>query len=56
MLIARNDCWTGDAPAGADPTRAVVTLPGGEPRLVRAQVGFGMWLDGDPGTLHAFCP
>lgn len=55
-LAAAHDCWTDDAPAGVVPAHAVVTLPGDRPRVVPADVGFGIWLDGDPGTLHAFCP
>ncbi len=56
-LIAAHDCWSGDAP---DPTvipgKAVVTLPGAEPALLPADVGFEIWLEGRPGTVHAFCP
>ena len=55
-LVAAHDCWTDDAPAGVVPGHAVVTLPGAHPRVVPADVGFGIRLDGDPGTLHAFCP
>jgi hypothetical protein len=50
-------CWSDAAPAGApDPQHAVVTLPGESPRVVPADVGFGIWLEGKPGTLHGFCP
>ena len=56
-LLARHHCWTGEAPAGApDPGHAVVTIHGGRPHLVDAAVGFGIWLEGDPGVLHGFCP
>lgn len=56
-LVGRHDCWTGAAPAGAPvPSHAVVTRPGRRAQLVDADVGFGIWLDGDPGVLHAFCP
>jgi hypothetical protein len=55
-LIAKRDCWTGRAPENTIPGHAIVTLPGTEPAMVKADVGFGIWLDGDPGTLHAFCP
>jgi hypothetical protein len=55
-LFRQNGCWNGDAPAGAVPTHALVTLPGKGPVLVAADVGFGIWQDGDPGELHAFCP
>ena len=55
-LLRRNHCWTGQAPAGVTPSHAVVTLPDAEPALVGAEVGFGIWLDGDPGVLHGFCP
>jgi len=55
-LLRRHGCWTGQAPAGVTPTHAVVTLPGAEPALVAAEVGFGIWLDGDPGVVHGFCP
>jgi hypothetical protein len=54
-LVERRDCWTGEAPAGVVPGHAVVTLPGERAALVPAEVGFGIWLDGDPGRLHAFC-
>jgi hypothetical protein len=56
-LVADHGCWTGAAP---DPTvipgSAVVTLPGREPALVPADIGFEIWLEGRPGTVHAFCP
>lgn len=56
-IVRSEGCWTGAAPAGAAlPSRALVTLPGGRPRLVRDTVGYAIWLDGRPGTLHAFCP
>ncbi len=55
-LVRANACWYGQAPADAGiPGHAVVTLPGQEPRLVRSQVGFDIWLEGRPGRLHAFC-
>ena len=56
LLVDRNACWTAVAPAGAEPTRAVVTLPGERPRVVRAATGFRIWLEGEPGVVHAFCP
>lgn len=57
VLMAEHGCWSDAAPAGAPaPTRAVVTLPDGGPRLATAEVGYGIWLDGDPGVLHGFCP
>lgn len=55
-LLTDHGCWSGQAPAGAVPGHAVVTLPGAEPTLVPADVGYGIWLDGDPGELHGFCP
>lgn len=56
-LVAAHRCWTGAAPAGAPaPTRAVVSLPGRGPALVGAEVGYGVWLDGDAGVVHGFCP
>lgn len=55
-LVARHDCWTGDAPTGAEPTHAVVTLPGSGAERTSARTGFDIWLDGAPGVLHAFCP
>ena len=55
-LLEDNHCWVGRAPDGAAPTHAVVTLPGSEPALVAAEVGFGIWLEGEPGVLHGFCP
>lgn len=55
-LMETNGCWTGAAPAGVVPTHAVVTLPGAAPALTDADVGYGIWLDGDPGELHGFCP
>lgn len=56
-LITDHQCWTGAAPdPDVIPGHAVVTLPGAFPELVPSAVGFGIWLEGDPGTLHAFCP
>jgi len=55
-LLDGHGCWMGQAPDGVAPTHAVVTLPGSEPALVAADVGFGIWLEGDPGVLHGFCP
>lgn len=54
-LVAENDCWTGEAPADVIPGHAVVTTPGRPPHLAPAARGFAIWLDGAPGTLHAFC-
>lgn len=54
-LVAGHDCWSGAAPAGAEPHHAVVTRPGGRARVVAARVGFGIWLGDAPGVLHAFC-
>jgi hypothetical protein len=55
-LFRQHGCWSGEAPAGAVPTHALVTLPGEQPALVAADVGYGIWLDGDAGQLHGFCP
>lgn len=56
-LLARHGCWTGPAPAGSPaPGHAVVTLPGARARLVAADVGFAIWLEHAPGTVHGFCP
>jgi hypothetical protein len=55
-LFADNGCWEGEAPADVTPTHALVTLPGELPTLVSADVGYGIWLDGDAGQLHGFCP
>ncbi|MFC4784542.1 hypothetical protein ACT8ZV_08715 [Nocardioides sp. MAHUQ-72] len=55
VLVERHACWTGAAPHGVVPTRAVVTRPGERARIVPARVGFDIWLDGRPGVLHAFC-
>lgn len=54
-LIERNDCWADDAPKDVIPGHAVVTLPGQDPKVAHADVGFAIWLDGRPGTVHAFC-
>jgi hypothetical protein len=56
LLFRQNGCWNGEAPAGVVPTHALVTLPGKEPALVAADVGFGIWIDGAAGQLHGFCP
>lgn len=48
-------CWTGEAPEGVEPRHAVVSLPGKGAEVVPAKVGLAIWLDGAPGTLHAFC-
>lgn len=55
-LISHHHCWTGTAPKDVIPGHAVVTLPGHRARLVPADRGFAIWLDGAPGVLHAFCP
>ena len=56
-LVEEHGCWSDAAPVGApEPQHAVVTLPGGKPRLVDASVGYAIWLEGRPGTLHGFCP
>ena len=55
-LIERHGCWVGDAPADVIPGHAIVSLPGEGARRVASDVGFGIWLDGDPGKLWAFCP
>jgi hypothetical protein len=56
-LIEKHDCWSGEAPENAPiPGHAVVTLPGGRPRVMSADVGFGIWLYHEPGVVHAFCP
>ena len=54
-IIDRYDCWNGTAPKGDVPAHAVVALPGRIARRVPADVGFGIWHDGDPGVLYAFC-
>lgn len=56
-LVSRHHCWSGESPPGApDATRAIVTLPDDRTRVVPADTGFGIWLEGDPGVVHAFCP
>jgi len=55
-LFRQHGCWNGEAPAGAVPTHALVTLPGKRAALVSADVGYGIWLDGHAGQLHGFCP
>ncbi len=56
-LIHQHHCWSGEAPKEAPiPGHAVVTLPGGRPRVMSADVGFGIWLYREPGVVHAFCP
>jgi len=55
-LFRQHGCWNGEAPAGAVPTHALVTLPGKRAALVSADVGYGIWLDGHTGQLHGFCP
>lgn len=64
-LVAKHDCWTGEAPEGVIPERAVVSLPRKQPAVVKSDVGFDIWLGPDstpnsgderPGTVHAFCP
>ena len=55
-LIERHQCWTGEQPADVEqPGHAVVTLPGGRPQIMHADVGYGIWLYHEPGVLHAFC-
>ena len=56
-LLEAHGCWTDAAPAGApEPRHAVVSRPGGRPKLVAADVGYGIWLEGEAGVLHGFCP
>lgn len=56
-LNVEHDCYTGQNPTpGVDPRYAVVTLPGEDPALLPSTVGFGIWLNGDPGQHHSFCP
>lgn len=54
-LIADNGCWTGEGPADVIPGHSVVDVGNG-PELALSDVGFGIWLDGDPGKVYAFCP
>lgn len=57
-MMEKNGCYTGDAPARVGefgPSKALVTLPGKKPRIYPADVGYSIWLEGAPGTLHAFC-
>ncbi len=56
-LIHQHHCWSGATPKETPiPGHAVVTLPGGRPRVMSADVGFGIWLYREPGVVHAFCP
>lgn len=57
-MLQEHRCWSGAAPAGApEPRHALITPPGDQqPGLVSANVGFAIWLQGKPGTLHGFCP
>ncbi|MDR7254745.1 hypothetical protein J2X46_003743 [Nocardioides sp. BE266] len=56
-LLEDHDCWSDAAPVGSpEPHHAVVTRPDQRPRLVDASVGYAIWLEGRPGTLHGFCP
>ena len=52
VLLDRYDC---DLPEGTIPGHAVVTLPNQSASYMHADVGFAIWEDGAPGTLHAFC-
>lgn len=55
-LIEKHECWADDdKPSDVIPGHAVVTRDG-DTRLVDAELGFSIWLDGAPGRLHAFCP
>jgi hypothetical protein len=54
-LMERHSCWSGEGPPGVIPGRAIVSAPGGRAEVVPADVGFGIWMDGDPGMLHGFC-
>lgn len=57
QLVRQHQCWTGAAPDPAvEPGHAVVTRADGKVRYVDARRGFAIWLEGSPGTLHAFCP
>lgn len=55
-LAERNHCWTeSTAPQDVVPSKALVTLGEGGPHVVKADIGYDIWLEGRPGTLHAFC-
>lgn len=55
FLIATHGCWASGGPDDVIPGHAVADVGNG-PELVTSDVGFGIWLDGDPGQLFAFCP
>lgn len=56
-LIERYDCWTdANEPPEEIPAYSIVTLPGQRAERLPAVVGFGIWLDGKPGQVWAFCP
>jgi len=54
-IMAEHDCWRSQGPEGVIPGSAVVALPGRDAAWVSADVGFGIYLDGDPGVLYGFC-
>lgn len=55
QLFVDHECWVDDGLTHPMPAGALATLPGEEPRIHAAEVGYGIWLEGDPGQLHAFC-
>jgi hypothetical protein len=48
------DCWRGGE-GHPTPSRSIVWTPKGGLRVAPSDVGYGIWLDGKPGTLFAFC-
>lgn len=57
-LFREAHCWTGDqAPKTKDPmgpAHALVTR-NNKTKVVDASIGYAIWLEGAPGTLHGFC-
>ena len=57
-LFRTHHCWTGDqAPKTKNPfgpTKALVTR-NNKTRILPADAGYAIWLEGAPGTLHGFC-
>lgn len=54
-LKTKHECWTGSQTAPDVPSKAIVARPGQAPRVVPADVGFGVRSGDIEGDLYAFC-
>lgn len=55
VLYREYQCWRNDGLKHPEPQGALATLPKRGVRIYPAKVGYRIWLEDAPGTLHAFC-